>query len=101
VLSHLTAAELHGLLDTPAEAIFVTVPSTRRISAPGLVVCTSGRISEATQPGRQPPRTSVEETVLDLAQLAWRFDDACGWRILTRNAGATLTGITRPAPRAS
>ena len=35
VLSHLTAAELHGLLDPPAELIFVTVPSTRRISAPG------------------------------------------------------------------
>src|SRR6516225_4744652 len=32
VLSHLTAAELHGLLDVPAEAIFVTIPSTRRIS---------------------------------------------------------------------
>jgi predicted transcriptional regulator of viral defense system len=79
VLSHLTAAELHGLLDTPAEAIFVTVPSTRRISAPGLVVRISSRIAEAIQPGRQPPRTSVEETVLDLAQLAWTFDDACGW----------------------
>src|SRR5690348_1788143 len=26
VLSHLTAAELHGLLDTPAEAIFVRSP---------------------------------------------------------------------------
>jgi len=70
VLSHLTAAELHGLLDTPAEAIFVTVPSTRRISAPGLIVRTSGRIAEATQPGRQPPRTGVEETVFDLVQLA-------------------------------
>jgi predicted transcriptional regulator of viral defense system len=70
--------ELHGLLDPPAEAIFVTVPSTRRISAPGLVVRTSERIAQATQPGRQPPRTSVEETVLDLAQLAWTFDDACG-----------------------
>jgi hypothetical protein len=89
VLSHLTAAELHGLLDTPAEAIFVTVPSTRRISAPGLVVRTSGRIVEATQPGRQPPRTSVEETVLDLAEIAWTFDDACGW--LTQACGRRTT----------
>src|SRR5215831_6957588 len=61
VLSHLTAAELHGLLDLPAEVIFVTVPATRRISAPDLIVRTSGRIAEATQPSRQPPRTSVEE----------------------------------------
>jgi len=89
VLSHLTAAELHGLLDTPADAIFVTVPSTRRIRAPGLVVRTSGRIAEATQPGRQPPRTSVEETVLDLAELAWTFDDACGW--LTQACGRRMT----------
>jgi predicted transcriptional regulator of viral defense system len=89
VLSHLTAAELHGLLDPPAEAIFVTVPSTRRIKASGLVVRTSWRIAEATQPGRQPPRTSVEETVLDLAQLAWTFDDACGW--LTQACGRRLT----------
>jgi predicted transcriptional regulator of viral defense system len=89
VLSHLTAAELHGLLDTPAELIFVTVPATRRISAPGLVIRTSERTAEATQPGRQPPRTSVEETVLDLAQLAWTFDDACGW--LTQACGRRLT----------
>src|SRR3984893_12271523 len=32
VLSHQTAAELHGLLDPPADAIYVTVPSTRRIA---------------------------------------------------------------------
>jgi predicted transcriptional regulator of viral defense system len=89
VLSHLTAAELHGLLDTPAEAIFVTVPSTRRVSAPGLVIRTSERIAEATQPGRQPPRTSVEETVLDLAELAWTFDDACGW--LTQACARRMT----------
>ena len=89
VLSHLTAAELHGLLDTPAEAIFVTVPSTRRISAPELVVRMSSRIAEATQPGRQPPRTGVEETVLDLAELAWTFDDACGW--LTQACGRRMT----------
>ena len=89
VLSHLTAAELHGLLEPPVEAIFVTVPSSRRISVPGLIVRTSRRISEATQAGRQPPRTSVEETVLDLAQLAWTFDDACGW--LTQACGRRLT----------
>jgi predicted transcriptional regulator of viral defense system len=89
VLSHLTAAELHGLTDSQAEAIFVTVPATRRIAAPEIIVRTSSRIAEATQPGRQPPRTSVEETVLDLAQLAWTFDDACGW--LTQACGRRLT----------
>jgi hypothetical protein len=89
VLSHQTAAELHGLIDTPAEAIYVTVPSTRRITTPGIVVRTSGRIDRARQPNREPPRTTVEETVLDLAQLARTFDDACGW--ITRACGRRLT----------
>jgi predicted transcriptional regulator of viral defense system len=89
VLSHLTAAELHGLTDSQAEAIFVTVPATRRIAAPEIIVRTSSRIAEARQPNREPPRTSVEETVLDLAQLAWTFDDACGW--LTQACGRRLT----------
>ncbi len=89
VLSHLTAAELHGLIDSPAEAIFVTVPSTRRVKTPGLVIRISGRVGEARQPGREPPRTGVEETVLDLVELALTFDDACGW--ITRACGRRLT----------
>ena len=70
VLSHQTAAELHGLLDPPADAIYVTVPSTRRVATRGLIIRTSGRVKQARQPNRAPPRTSVEETVLDLVQLA-------------------------------
>ncbi len=88
-LSHLTAAELHKLIDAPAETIFVTVPSTRRVATPGLLIRTSGRIEQARQPGREPPRTSVEETVLDLAELALTFDDACGW--ITSACGRRLT----------
>jgi predicted transcriptional regulator of viral defense system len=89
VLSHLTAAELHGLIDSPADSIFVTIPSTRRLRAPGIIVQMSGRIGEARQPNRQPPRTSVEETVFDLTELAMNFDDACGW--ITRAVGRRLT----------
>jgi predicted transcriptional regulator of viral defense system len=89
VLSHQTAAELHGLIDSPAEAICVSIPSTRRITTPGLVIRTSSRIGEATQPNRDPPRTTVEETVLDLAHLAKTFDDACGW--VTKACGRRLT----------
>jgi predicted transcriptional regulator of viral defense system len=79
VLSHQTAAELHGLLDPSADAIYVTVPSTRRVATRGLIIRTSGRVEQARQPNRAPPRTSVEETVLDLVQIAPGFDDACGW----------------------
>jgi predicted transcriptional regulator of viral defense system len=89
VLSHQTAAELHGLIDAPAESIFVTVPSTRRITTPGIVIRMSGRVAQSTQPNREPPRTTLEETVLDLAQLARSFDDACGW--ITRACGRRLT----------
>jgi hypothetical protein len=88
-LSHWTAAELHGLTANPAEAIFVTIPSTRRIATPGIVVRISGRIAEAKQANREPPRTTVEETVLDLVELARTFDDACGW--VTRACGRRLT----------
>ena len=89
VLSHQTAAELHGLIDSPSEAIHVTVPSTRRITISGLVIRMSARISQARQPNRAPPRTSVAETVLDLAGLSRTFDDACGW--ITRACAKRLT----------
>jgi predicted transcriptional regulator of viral defense system len=89
VLSHQTAAELHGLIDSPSQAIHLTVPSTRRITTPGLVLRLSHRISQAKQPNRDPPRTTVEETVLDLAELSRTFDDACGW--ITKACGKRLT----------
>jgi hypothetical protein len=69
--------------------IHVTVPSTRRVTSPGLVIRSSGRINEARQPNRDPPRTSVEETVLDLAQLATTLDEVCGW--ITKACGRRLT----------
>jgi predicted transcriptional regulator of viral defense system len=93
VLSHLTAAELHGLIDFPGESIYVTVPSTRRVTMRGVVVRMSGRIAEATHPGREPPRTTVEETVFDLIELAQTIDDACGW--ITRAVGRRLTTAER------
>jgi hypothetical protein len=89
VLSHQTAAELHGLIDSPAEAIFVTVPSARRVKVAGIAIRFSGRIAEATQANREPPRTTVEETVLDLVEMARTFDEACGW--ITRACGRRLT----------
>ncbi len=89
VLSHQTAAELHGLIDYPADAIHVTIPSTRRVAARGLIIRISDRIDLAKQPNRAPPRTSVEETVLDLVQMSAGFDDACGW--ITKACAKRLT----------
>jgi hypothetical protein len=79
-LSHQTAAELYGLARQPSRLIHVTVPADRRVlPAPGLAVHTSARIAVARHPVLQPPRTRVEETVLDLAAGAREFDDALGW----------------------
>jgi len=87
-LSHHTAAELDGLRDTVSDAIHVTIPSASRVrlskrdihnGLPGIVLYRSARLVEARHPVRTPPRTRVEETVLDLTELAPGFDVAFGW----------------------
>jgi hypothetical protein len=90
-LSHQTAAQLHGLsgcdLHNP---IHVAVPSARRLQpVQGLVIHRSDRVAAARHPARQPPRTRIEETVLDLTQTSPTFDDAFGW--LCRACAARLT----------
>ncbi|MDA8323897.1 MAG: type IV toxin-antitoxin system AbiEi family antitoxin domain-containing protein [Actinomycetota bacterium] len=79
-LSHQTAAELDGLADRPGPTIHVTIPVQRRI-APirGVVIHRSNRIDEAVHPVRRPPRTRIEETVLDLVDQSPSFSAAFGW----------------------
>jgi len=88
VLSHITAAELDGLTDRPGDVIHVTIPRQSRVwlsesesrrRLPPIVVHRSGRLPEARHPARTPPRTRIEETVLDLTDLAESFDGAFGW----------------------
>lgn len=114
VLSHQTAAELDGLTDTRVTAMHVTVPSQREIKvtgaergarAPRLIVHQSGRLAAARHPVRVPPRTRVEETVLDLAQVSASFDEALAWTVAacerrrtTHTALLTAMGI-RPRMR--
>lgn len=79
-LSHHTAAELHGLARRPSQLIHVTVPASRRPERiPGIVLHRSERVREARHPVQSPPRTRVEETVLDLTDTARTFDDALSW----------------------
>jgi hypothetical protein len=90
MLSHETAAELHGLADQPADLIYVTVPRERRVvAAEGVSIYRSARALEAVQGHTYPPRTKIEETVLDLTQTAVTFDDVCGW--VTRAFARDLT----------
>jgi very-short-patch-repair endonuclease len=80
VLSHQTAADLYGLLDSPAQLIHVTVPSGSRVARrPGLAIHYSSRLAAARHPALSPPRTRIEETVLDLAAGARSLDDALCW----------------------
>src|SRR6266536_1786465 len=101
-VSHQTAAELYHLGQRRVRAIHVTVPGERQVRrggralsragatglsgrAPGseepppLIVHRSGRIAAARHPVLLPPRTRIEETVVDLTQCAATFDEAFGW----------------------
>lgn len=97
-LSHYTAAELDGLLRQPADLIHVTVPESRRVRrVPGVIVHRSGRILQARHPVRTPPRTRIEETVLDLVQVARTFDDAFDWLCRACGGRHTTPGRLRAA----
>src|SRR5262249_38387276 len=50
-------------------------------AVPGLVLHFSARLAEARHPARLPPQTKLEETVLDLADLASTAEDAVAWPI--------------------
>src|SRR6516165_4560583 len=83
VLSHQTAAERHGLIDEPSSLISITVPATshpgRRARIPGVVIRRSDAILRTRHPAMLPPCTRVEDTVLDLIEIADTFDDAYMW----------------------
>jgi hypothetical protein len=94
MLSHETAAELHGLIDKAADPIHVTVPRHRHLVAVcGVSIHRSARAVEAVLGHSYPPRTRIEETVLDLTQTAQSFDDVCGW--VTRAFARDLTDERR------
>jgi len=82
VLSHDTAAELVKLSGDSLETVHVSVPrDVGRLDIHGVVVHYSGRLPEARHPARLPPQTRIEETVLDLAELARTAEDAVAWPI--------------------
>jgi very-short-patch-repair endonuclease len=81
-LSHQTAAERHGLIDEPSSLITITVPASRhpaQAKIPGVTIHRSDAILRTRHPAMLPPCTRVEDTVLDLIQLAATFDDAYAW----------------------
>ena len=94
VLSHQSAAEIDRLASAPGLPVHVSVPLRRRVDhIPGVVLHYSKRVGEARHPCLQPPRTRIEETVLDLAHSAATFDEAAGW--LCRAVGGRFTTVER------
>jgi hypothetical protein len=93
VLSHETAAEIHGLTDKPSSKIHISVPATqhpgRHRDFRGIVIHRSRNLVAQWQPPWQLPRTTVEDTVLDLIGAARTFDDAYGW--ISAAVGRRLT----------
>lgn len=83
VLSHQTAAEVWGLVDGASPVIHVTVPHGscpgRRARIAGVVIHRSRSLERIRHPALTPPRTRVEETVLDLIDRARDFDEAYDW----------------------
>jgi hypothetical protein len=89
-LSHQTAAELFRLTDYPSSLIHLTIPAGRRVDPiPGAVIHRSVRIQDARHPVLLPPRTRIEETVLDLVQDAVTVDDAFTWACQACQRGLT------------
>src|SRR5262245_7702648 len=67
ILSHRSAAELDGLADEPADFVHVMIPAERRLRGlRGIVAHRSRRAAVAAHPALTPPRTRIEETILDL-----------------------------------
>lgn len=93
VLSHETAAEIHGLTSKQSARIHVSVPAGHRPSQRGeirgVVIHRSRGVVAEWQPPWHLPRTSVEDTVLDLIAAARTFDDAYGW--ISAAVGRRLT----------
>jgi hypothetical protein len=94
VLSHQSAAEIQGLMEPSTGPIHVTIPAARTVERmPGVVVHRSRRLATARHPSRSLPQSRIEETVLDLTQLASTLDEAMSW--LARAVGGRLTTAKR------
>jgi hypothetical protein len=93
VASHRSAGWLHTLVDDLPVRLDVRVPHGHRHrgSRPGVRVRQSRRYVERAQPGLLPPRTRLEDTVLDMADDTRRSDD-----VITLVLRAASGGSPRP-----
>jgi hypothetical protein len=97
VLSHESAAEIHELIDKPSSRVHISVPAeqhpARRQAIRGVLIHRRRGLVAEWQPPWQLPRTSVEDTVLDLVAGARSFDDAYGWIAAAVGRRLTTPGL--------
>jgi hypothetical protein len=81
VASHETAAELDGLCDLVDERVHVLVEAHRRVRGgpEGIRVHYAHRLPQTRHPAKAPPRTRLDETVLDLVDVSVTAGQAAGW----------------------
>jgi very-short-patch-repair endonuclease len=92
VLSHETAAWLHGFGSRP-DQVHVTIPVERKVQTQrGLRIHRSARVLAVAMRGEYPPRTAPADTVLDLVDACDSFDDVYGWVSLALSRDATDEG---------
>jgi hypothetical protein len=102
ILSHETAAEVHGLIDRPAgHTIHITVPAGRRPvqrgSIRGVVIHRSSLSRPQLPITWKLPRTRIEDTVLDLIDAAPNFQVAYGWIARAVSRDFTTVSMLRAA----
>lgn len=90
MLGYETAAEAYGLAPESTGRIHVIVPANRRVRGErDLVVHSSIHAERALNPVLTPPRSRIDETVIDLVDTSITLDHAIGW--VTRACGERFT----------
>src|SRR5215472_10493585 len=101
LLSHETAAEVHGLADKPSREVHITVPHSRRPAqnrpVAGMIIHRSNQSLPQRLPPWQLPRTRIEDTVLDLVGAAKTFDEAYSWISRALSRDLATAGMLRDA----
>ena len=106
MVSHETAAEVHGLvaLASPSAKIHVTVPWRRRPAQHkpirGVVVHRSDQSRPEALPPWELPRTRIEDTVLDLIGASRSFSHAYTWVSRATSRRLATTAMLREAMKA-
>ncbi|HEX4089406.1 MAG TPA: type IV toxin-antitoxin system AbiEi family antitoxin domain-containing protein [Trebonia sp.] len=100
MLSHETAAEVHGLVDrSVSHTIHIIVPirrrPIRRTSTRGVVIHRSAESQPQLPVTWKLPRTRIEDTVLDLIDAAPNFQVAYGWIARAVSRQLTSTAMLR------